>query len=100
MPAKKPARIVLVAEPELTRNELIRAWAADIEGAPVFKAVMQVIAVAEQIAIDAMPGMVNSHGALASEAGGIQVLRELRDELSSLRAQGKRGEDEPVEEAA
>ena len=91
----KPLRVIVVSQVDLTRNELIRALAADVEGVPTFQAVMQLLDEFEQQVIDGLPGMVNSHGALASESGIIQGLRQFRDQLYDLRAQGKRGEDEP-----
>ena len=88
------APIVYQSGPRLSDGELARALAVEIEGAPTFEAVLQLIGDHELTCSETAIGMVGELGLLASEVGGIQALGELRREMIRLREAGRRSEDE------
>lgn len=86
-------RIIFELAPALERHQIVRALASEIPGVPVFEAVQQLIDMHERNCVTTAVGMVADHGLVASELGGIQVLQELRQELFSLREEGRRDEE-------
>lgn len=91
---EEPRPIVYERAGRLSEAQIIRALAAEVGGVPTFEAVLQLIDDHEDACAKTAIGLVSDHGALASEVGGIQVLRELRITLLELRARGREGEDD------
>jgi ribosomal protein S8 len=92
---KWKSTVVLVRKTkDLTKAEMIKALSVDVPGVPTYDAVLQLIEGLEETCIETSIGVVADHAVLASEVGGIQVLRELERLMAELRQLGKRDDEE------
>lgn len=83
----------VIKTPPLIENALvIRALAAEIDGLPIVESVLTVIDAHREELIEGIPALVSDHGKVAKAVGGIQALDWLRENLLTLREQGRKDE--------